>query len=533
MVASASEEASRIGIAVLDAGGNAVDAAVAVAFVLQVTHPTAGNIGGGGFMVVRMANGETAAIDYRETAPAAAHAKLYLDTEGNVIPQASVAGHRAIAVPGTVAGLSLALAKFGTRPWSELVEHAHRLAAEGIVVQRDLVASLWENQAKLAVHPETKRIYLRDGQLWKEGDLFKQPELAATLERLRDQGPRDFYEGQIAAAIIAEIESGRGLITLDDLRTYRAVIRGVLRGSYRGHEVITMPPPSSGGVALIEMLNILENRDLRKDGPGSSATLHWLAEAMRLAFADRAEYLADPDFVIVPVAELTSKEYARRLYGGIDPHKAAISTSLKPGAPTPPPESPDTTHFTIVDAAGNAVANTYTLNLSYGSGVTVAGAGFLLNNEMDDFSAKAGVPNAFGLLQSDKNAIEPGKRPLSSMTPTIVLKDGNLYFAAGSPGGPTIINTVLQIMVNIIDFDMNIQQAIDAPRIHQQWLPDSISYEPYGIVEDVKRALEARGHRFAEPPAYMGDAQGIMLDLRTGQRLGASDSRHAGKALAQ
>jgi len=522
MVASASEHATRAGLAVLRKGGNAVDAAVAVGLALAVTYPIAGNLGGGGFMVVRTAAGKTVAIDYRETAPAKSRRDLYLDASGQVIPNASTTGYLAPGVPGTVAGLSLALERYGTLKWRDVVEPARRLAAEGFPVSYTLARTLRES--KLDRFPESKRVFLRGGNLYREGETLRQPELAETLKRLEERGPREFYEGRTAELIAADMQANRGLITREDLKAYRPVVRGPIRGSYRGCEIVTMPPPSSGGVALIEMLNMLEGYDVGALGHNSSRKYHLFTEVMRRAFADRAEYMGDPGFVKMPIAGLTSKRYAANLVKGIDLSKATPSTQVKAGKPAPY-ESPQTTHFSVVDAQGNAVSNTYTLNTAYGSGVTVRGVGVLLNNEMDDFTSKPGVPNAFGLIQGEANAIAPGKRPLSSMTPSLVLKDGKLFLVVGSPGGPTIINTVLQVIVNVVDHGMNVRQAVTEPRIHHQWLPDAIQTEPYGLSTDVAEALRAKGHHLADKPGYMGDAQVIMIDPKSGVRLGASDPR--------
>lgn len=522
MVASASEHATRAGLEILRKGGNAVDAAVAVGLALAVTYPIAGNIGGGGFMVVRTARGKTVAIDYRETAPAEAGRDLYLDASGKVIPNASTTGYLASGVPGTVAGLSLALEKYGTLKWRDVVEPARRLAAEGYPVSYTLARTLRES--KLDRFPESKRVFLRDGNLYREGETIRQPDLAATLKRLQEKGPREFYEGRTAELIAEDMRAHQGLIMRADLKAYRPVIREPIRGSYRGYEIVTMPPPSSGGVALIEMLNMLERYNVRELGHNSSRKYHLFTEVMRRAFADRAEYMGDPAFVKMPISGLTSKRYAADLVKGIDLTRAASSSQVKAGKPAAY-ESPQTTHFSVVDAQGNAVSNTYTLNTAYGSGVTVKGTGIILNNEMDDFTSKPGVPNAFGLIQGEANAIAPGKRPLSSMTPTLVLKDGKLFLVVGSPGGPTIINTVLQVIVNVLDHGMNVRQAVAEPRIHHQWLPDVIQVEPYALSEDVAEALRAKGHQLADKPRYIGDAQVIMIDPKSGVRLGASDPR--------
>lgn len=525
MVASSSDIASRVGVEIMQRGGNAVDAAVAVGFALAVTHPVAGNLGGGGFMLVRMSDGKTAVIDYRETAPAAATSDMYLSQSGDVVSDASTVGYRAVAVPGTVAGLALAHRLHGSMSWAELVEPARRIAADGFIVSHGLAESL-RAEAVLARFAETRRIFLDHGRYRRAGDLWRQPELAATLERIKRDGPREFYEGQTARLLADDMAANGGLITMDDLRTYEPTLRVPLRGTYRGHEIITIPPPSSGGVALIEMLNMLEPSNLAEMGFNSSATWHCQVEVMRRAFADRAEFMGDPAFVTIPTAGLMSRAYAAARCEDIDSSRATPSATIRHGDP-PADDGTETTHFSIVDRMGNAVANTYTLNTSYGSGVTVPGAGFLLNNEMDDFTSKPGVPNAYGLIQSSRNAIAPRRRPLSSMTPTIVLKDGKLFLVVGTPGGPTIINTVLHVLVNVIDHGMNIRQAIEAPRFHHQWLPDEIRWDPYGISADTRQALERMGHRFEKRPRFFGDAQGIMIDVATADRLGASDPRGA------
>ena len=531
IVASSSDIASQVGIDVMKNGGNAVDAAVAVGLALAVTHPSAGNIGGGGFMVVRMADGRTTTFDYREVAPKGASHDMYLDKDGKEIKGLSTVGYKASGVPGTVAGFSMALEKFGTKSWRDVVEPARKLAADGFTASYDFARSLRGSRKLLEQFPESKRIFLNDGKFVEWGDTFKQPDLAATFARLQEKGPREFYEGKTAELIAADMKANGGLITLDDLKNYKAIERKPLVGTYRGYEVITMPPPSSGGPALLEMLNILENYDVAKLEANSSDKYHLMIEAMRRAFADRAEFLGDPAFVDVPTKGLTSKAYAKQLMGSIKLDAATPSTVISHGKPAAY-ESDQTTHFTVVDAQGNVVTQTYTLNFGYGCGATVKGAGFLLNDEMDDLAAKPGLPNGFGLVQGEANSVQPGKRPLSSMTPTIVLdKEHRLWFAIGSPGGPTIINTVLQVIVNIIDHKMNLQQAIDAPRIHHQWLPDLVQWEPYGLSPDVLKILKSRGHQFQEKPGNMGDAEGIMIDSETGIRLGAADPRADGKAI--
>ena len=532
MVASTSRIASQVGIDVMKRGGNAVDAAIAVALALAVTYPAAGNLGGGGFMMIRLRDGRATAIDYREMAPASATRNVYLDAKGELIKGegSSLVGYRASGVPGTVAGMELALKKYGSQKltWAQLVEPARRLAAEGFPLSHSLARSFRNNRELLELYPDTKRILLNNGRFYNEGDVWRQPELAATFARLQRGGPREFYEGRTAQMIATDMKHHRGLVTLEDMRGYVAKERVPLRTTYRGHEVISMPPPSSGGAVLIQMLNILEGFDLRNLGWSSSERYHLMTEAMRRAFADRAEYMGDADFVNVPVVGLIDKDYAERLRKTINVERASTSTEVRAGLPAGA-ESEETTHFTVVDAEGNVVSNTYTLNGGFGSGVVAEGTGVLLNNEMDDFAAKPGTPNMYGLIQGERNAVGPKKRPLSAMTPTFVMrKDGTLWFAVGSPGGPTIINTVLQAITNIIDFDMNIQQAIDAPRIHHQWLPDEIIYEPFGMSADTSRALERRGHKLTGNPRYMGDAQGIMIEEKSGVRLGASDPRNDG-----
>lgn len=529
IVASTDNTASQVGVDVMKRGGNAVDAAIAVALALAVTYPAAGNLGGGGFMMIRLRNGKTTAIDYREMAPSSAHRNVYLDKDGNLIKGegSSTVGYRASGVPGTVAGMELALKRYGSGKltWAQLVEPARRLASEGFPLGYGLARSLNGNQY-LSKYPETRRIFLRQGNFYKEGEVFRQPELAATLSRLQRSGPGEFYHGQTAQLIAEDMKRNNGLITMADMRAYVAKEREPLRGSYRGYDVISMPPPSSGGAVLLEMLNILEGFELGNYDWASSERYHLTVEAMRRAFADRAEYMGDSDFVKVPVAGLIDKSYADKLRQSINFERASTSTEVRAGQPTGY-ESEETTHFTVVDEQGNAVANTYTLNDSFGSGVVVKGTGIFMNNEMDDFAAKPGTANLYGLIQGERNAVAPRKRPLSAMTPTFVLrKDGSLWFTTGSPGGPTIINTVLQIITNVIDYKMNIQQAIDAPRIHHQWLPDELVFEPYGLSGDTQKALLARGHKFAKP-TYLGNAEGIMIEEKTGVRLGATDPRRS------
>jgi len=560
MVTSVHELASLAGLEMLQRGGNAVDAAVATGLALTVVHPFAGNIGGGGFMLIRLADGRSVALDYRESAPAASSRDMYVGPDGNVLsgPASSTVGWRASGVPGSVAGFALALEKYGSGKlsWADVCEPARRLAADGHRVT-PIAAALHRTHAKLLTpFDESKKIFLNGGAFWKPGDLWKQPDLAATFARLQKNGPREFYEGTTARLIAEAMQKNGGLITLADLQAYHVAERTPLLGTYRGYDIITMPPPSSGGIALLQMLAMLEPHTVGALGAQSAAKYHLFTEVMRRAFRDRAEYLGDPDFVKIPVAELLDRTYLKKRMADFSPTHATPSekiepglgsiklTSLPPGSPglshsqrsTLPaplarlaPESTETTHFSIVDAAGNAVANTYTLNGGYGSGVTIPGTGILMNNEMDDFTAKVGVKNMFGLLQGPANAIVPGKRPLSSMTPTIVLKDKKLFFVTGSPGGPTIINTVLQIVSNVIDFGMSVTQAVESPRIHHQWMPDSLSYERNGLSTDTANILKSLGHSFKERAsyegAYQGDAETVMVDPQTHLRLGASDLR--------
>ena len=535
MVASTERTASQIGVDVIKRGGNAVDAAVAVAFALAVIYPSAGNLGGGGFMLIRLNDGTATAIDYRETAPAAATRDMFVGPDGELIKgeNSSVQGYRAAGVPGTVAGMALALKKYGSGKlsWAELIEPARKLAMDGFLVSHRTEKLLRDHQDLLAPFAESRRIFLRDGKLFREGETLRQPELGATLARLQKNGAREFYEGETARLIAADMEQHKGLITRDDLKEYTAKERVPVRGNYRGHEIISMPPPSCGGAVLLEMLNILEGFDLKKAGPFSADYYHLLVEAMRRAYADRAKYFGDADFAPVPVAGIIDKGYAERQCSTIKLERASASAEIGAGQPAGE-ESPQTTHFTIVDAAGNAVANTYTLNGWFGAGVVAKGTGVLLNNEMDDFTSKPGAPNLYGAIQSERNAIGPGKRPLSSMTPTFVLRpDGSLCFAIGSPGGTTITNTVLQVITNVIDHGMSIQGAIDAPHVHHQWLPDEIVEEPLGLSAETRRALEERGHHFAPSQRNMSDLQGVMIEEKTKMRLGGSDARQDGAAV--
>jgi gamma-glutamyltranspeptidase/glutathione hydrolase len=531
MVSSTSDIASRVGVEVMRKGGNAVDAAVAVAFALAVVWPAAGNLGGGGFMLIRLANGQEEAVDYRETAPAAATRDMYLDATGNVIKGASTDGYKAVGVPGTVAGLMLVHKRHGKLPWRELVEPARKLAAEGFIVSDYYAGVLRESdtQKKIDPWPETRRIFLRNGKPYAMGERFVQPELAATLARI-ERDPRDFYDGVTAHRIVADMKAHGGIITLDDLRKFKPAIRKPLHGSYRGHDFITFPPPSSGGIAMVQMSQMLEGYDMASISFQSAASLHLLTEVMRRAFADRAELLGDPDFVKMPVAQLVSREYNDARRKTIDPEHASNSQEIRAGL-TPAPEPDHTTHFAIVDAAGNMVSNTYTLNDWFGAGVTAKDTGVVLNNEMDDFTVHPGVPNEYQLIQSARNAIAPHKRPLSSMTPVIMLDRGKPWLALGGAGGPRIISGVFEVIVNLVDYGLNLQEALDAGRIHHQWLPDEIYWEVGGTNPDTRAALERMGHKFREKPnTFFSEVNAVMIDPASALRVGAADPRRSGAA---
>jgi gamma-glutamyltranspeptidase/glutathione hydrolase len=547
MVATDEQLGSQAGVEILKRGGNAVDAAVAVAFALAVVEPAAGNIGGGGFMVVRLADGHATFLDYREVAPGRATRDMYIRPDGKLDEEASVIGARSVAVPGTVAGLELALKTYGTMKLAGVMAPAIRLAEEGFPVSEKLARQLEEERQDLQRFSVSRRIFLHDGQMLHPGDTFRQPELAATLKRIARNGAAEFYRGETARMIADDMARQGGLITLDDLARYTPKIREVLRAKYEseGHtwEVLTSPPPSSGGVAIIEALNMLKDVPLK--GWGDVESVHCVAETMRRVFADRAAYLADPDFANVPVAGLTDPCYAKELEATIDPQRASSSKVVKAGKPhrcgnstsaysTPDTvvslgDGPHTTHFSVVDAAGNAVASTYTLNDSYGSHMTST-AGFLLNDEMDDFTTQPGVPNTlFGLMQSDANAIAPGHRPLSSMTPTILLRDGRLSFVTGSPGGPAIISVTLLSILNWMRLGMDAQAAINAPRFHHQWLPDKLVLEK-DFSAALEAALNARGHETLRR-GHIGLVNAVGIDPATGERLGAADPRDQGSAV--
>jgi len=521
MVVSASAIASEVGARVLREGGNAVDAAIATGFALAVTYPTAGNIGGGGFMVIRFPDGRVTSFDFREKAPLKAHPNMFLDSAGEYSSRIHHNSHIAVGVPGTVAGFALAHEKYGRIKWQPLVQPSVELARDGFDVPPGLARSLAGALRRLSQYPASLAAYSKNGTPYEEGERFRQPDLARSLERIMRDGRDGFYKGETARLIAEEMRRGGGLITEEDLARYTAKERAPLRGQYRGYEIISMPPPSSGGIAMIEMLNILEGFDVKAMGHNSAAHIHHLAESMRRAFRDRAQHVADTDFNEVPIAKLTSKEYAAELQKSINPNAATPSA---PADITADYESPETTHYSVVDKDGLAVSVTYTLEAGYGSGIVVPGAGFLLNNEMGDFNGKPGLTTETGLIGTTPNLARPEQRMLSSMTPSILAKDGKLVAVIGSPGGRTIINTVLQVASNIIDFGMNIQQAVNAPRMHHQWLPDRISIEADGVTPETVAKLRAMGHT-VNVGGRQGTAHSIMVDPRTGALLGAPDYR--------
>jgi gamma-glutamyltranspeptidase / glutathione hydrolase len=516
--------ATDVGVATLKAGGNAIDAAVALGFALAVTYPYAGNLGGGGFLLVRMADGKSSFIDFREAAPAAASRNMYLDASGN-LTQDSVLGWRAAGVPGTVRGLEMAHRKFGHTSWNQLLEPAVKLAHDGFTVSYAVSQQMEQAKSTLEQFPESKRIFLNGGAGWQMGGHFSQPELARVLERIAKEGPRDFYEGETAKLIADAMSANGGLITLDDLKNYKAVERKPIIGKYKGLEIISSPPPSSGGIGLLQMLGILEGTDYAKSGFGAAATIHYEAEAMRRWYADRSELMGDPDFVKIPMRGLLDPAYIAKQRASIDPNHATPSSDIHAGK-FAPNESSETTHFSIVDADGNAVSMTYTLNGGFGNKVTVPGAGFLLNNEMDDFAAKPGSENMFHFIQGEANAIQPGKRPVSSMTPTIVVREGKPYIVVGGPGGTRITSAVMQVILNVVDFGMNAQDAVDAPRLHHQWMPDEISMER-GFSPDTVKILQGMGHQVRVSNA-VARVEAIVLD--GGWLMGGADGRADTKA---
>jgi gamma-glutamyltranspeptidase/glutathione hydrolase len=529
MVVSASELASKVGVEILKKGGNAIDAAVAVGFALAVTYPAAGNIGGGGFMVIHLKDGTNITIDYREKAPLSSTELLYQDSLGNILPDKSEEGVTSSGVPGSVAGLIYTLEKYGTLSLAEVIQPAIDLARNGFILEYRLAKSLEYESEYFNKYESSKNIFTNDGNPFKEGDLFIQNDLANTLDRIKKHGIDGFYSGKTAELIVNQINQQGGFLTLDDLKNYNPIERNAIETDYKGYKIITMGPPSGGGVSLLQMLNILENKSFEKNEWGSSEYLHLLIETMKYTFADRSKHIGDPDFYDVPLKWLLSKKYAAEIFNNIK-NNATPSAEIFPGEVKAINESEETTHYSVIDNFGNSVSTTTTINSSYGSKVVVEGAGFLLNNEMDDFSSKPGEPNQFGLIGSEANKIEPGKRMLSSMSPTIILKNDKTYMLIGSPGGSTISTVVLQVILNVLDFGMDIQQAIDMPRIHHQWLPDLINYEQFGLSIDVIEALKNSGHIFGEIRTF-GRCEGIIVDFDNQIFLGATDPRGYGAAI--
>jgi len=527
MVVAGDTLAADIGLKILQNGGNAVDAAVAIGFAMAVTYPYAGNLGGGGFMLVRFADGRSTFIDFRERAPGKASRDMYLDAQGNPTRD-SIEGWRSAGVPGTVRGFEMVQRKYGKAKWETLVEPAVQLAAKGFPVTYAFAESL-KGSRNLSRDPESKRIFLKSGANYGIGETFAQPDLARTLERIAKLGSADFYEGETAKMLARAMAKNGGLITLEDLKNYAAVERAALTGKYRDYGVITAPPPSSGGIGILQMMGMLEGSGYEKSGAGSAATIHYMAEVMRRFYADRSQYLGDPAFFKVPLTGLLDPAYIQKRRTSIDLQHATPSQEIRPGGPAGA-ESAETTHYNVVDAEGNAVAVTYTLNGGFGNGIAVPGAGFLLNNEMDDFSAKPGAPNMFGLLTGESNAIQPGKRPVSSMSPTILTRGGKLFMVAGGPGGSRIPTAVLQVILDVIDFGMNAQDAVDAPRFHHQWMPDRLSLER-GFSPDTIALLKARGHEIDEDSGSGSVAAVVEAIVNDGGWLqGAADGRRPGKA---
>ncbi len=525
VVVSASILASEVGVEILKEGGNAVDAAVAVGFALAVTYPSAGNIGGGGFMVIHFAEGKETTIDYREKAPAKSYRDMYLDKERNYVPELSNSGVTSVSVPGSVAGLLYALKKYGKLTLDEVIEPAIKLAEEGFILDYYTAQSFQNILDEFSKYQSSMNVFSKDGKSYEEGDRFFQPDLAWTLKQIKEKSRNGFYKGKVAELFVDQVQKDGGYITLKDLEDYQPVEREPVKGTYRGYEIVSMAPPSSGGICLIELLNILENYSFNKDEWGSSGYIHKLAEAMKYVYADRSKHLGDPDFYDVPVSSLLSKQYAKQIFNKIK-DTATPSSEIHPADNFSFKESKETTHYSVYDSEGNAVSTTTTINSYYGNKIVVDGAGFLMNNEMDDFSAKPGESNIYGLVGGEANSIEPGKRMLSSMTPTIVLKNKKPYLILGSPGGSTIITSVLQVILNCIDFDMNIKKAIDMPRIHHQWLPDEINYETFGLSSDVKKDLEKLGYKIGSVKE-IGRVQGIMIDNKN-YIWGATDPRGYG-----
>lgn len=529
MVVTASELASKVGVEILKKGGNAVDASVAVGFALAVTYPTAGNIGGGGFMVIRMADGTTTSVDYREKAPGSAHSDIYLDENKNPVPNMSSENVTSSGVPGSVAGLIYALEKYGTMKLEEVIQPAINLAKDGFELEYRLANSFRYNLDSFEKYPSTLKIFSKNGEAYQTGDIFKQSDLGNTLLKIKTNGRDGFYKGEVAELIVKQVSENGGWITLEDLAAYKPVERKPVIGSYRDYQIISMGPPSAGGIVLTQILNILENYEFKRDVWGSSNYIHNLVEAMKYAYADRSKHIGDPDFYDVPIENLISKNYAKEIFNKIS-DRATPSELIAPTDFSSYNESEETTHYSVIDKFGNAVSTTTTINSGYGSKVVVEGAGFLLNNEMDDFSIQPGVPNQFGLTGGEANKIEPNKRMVSSMTPTIVLKKGSPYLIIGSPGGSTIMTVVLQVLLNMIDFNMDIQRANDLPRIHHQWLPDRIDYEPFGLSEDVKINLINRGHKIGFE-RVLGRMDAIFIDQESGIYYGSTDKRGYGAAV--
>ncbi len=539
MVVAQEPIAADVGLAVLKNGGNAVDAAIAVGFALAVTHPYAGNLGGGGFMLVRLADGTTDFLDFRECAPQKASRDMYIGPDGNPTRD-SVLGWRSAGVPGSVAGFEVAYKKFGSKPWAELVAPSVKLAADGFAVSAPFAASLNSPHNNIRLDPESTRIFLRDGNPYKAGETLKQPDLSATLERIQKDGAKGFYQGETARQFASAMAAHGGLITLDDLKNYKAIERAPLTGDYKGFHVITSPPPSAGGIGLLQIMGMLDGTDYSSDGPDSVKAVHYEAEAMRRFYADRSQYMGDSDFYNVPVKMLLDPKYLAWRRSTIDPQHATPSEMIGPGLPramnaaVPPratqwTEGSETTHYNVVDAKGNAVAVTYTLNDGYGNGITVPGLGFLLNDEMDDFVAKPGTPNMFGMVGSDANAIEPGKRPLSSMMPTVITKDGKLFMVVGAPGGSRITTGVTEVILDVLDFHMNPQDAVDLPRFHEQWKPDLL-YLQYRFPAETERALQQMGYQL-EPPGGADDVEARVeaIVVKNGVLEGGTESHLHGK----
>ncbi len=529
MVTSASDLATKVGVEILQQGGNAIDAAVAVGFALAVTYPAAGNLGGGGFIVFWRNDGFTTTIDFREKAPSKAHRDMYLDSSGNPIPNLSQEGATSVGIPGSVDGLVYAHKKYGKLKFVDVIEPAIKLAKNGFKLSFDLARSINSNYEKFIKYESSKKVFTKNGEKFQEGDLFVQKDLAKTLELIKKYGRKGFYEGETAELIVKQIQKLGGYITLEDLKNYHCVERQPVVGEYRGYKIISMGPPSSGGVAIIEALNILENLNLKKDDYQSSPYIHYLIETLKRVYFDRAEYLGDSDFVYVPVQRLISKDYAKKLFEQINPEKATRFEEVNTKTAFEY-ESLETTHYSVIDKDGNAVSVTTTINSSYGSSIVVDGAGFLLNNEMDDFSIKPGVQNQFGLIGKEANAIAPNKRMLSSMTPTIILKDNKPFLIVGSPGGSMIITTVLQVILNVVDFKMDLLCAVSFPRIHHQFIPEEVYCEDYALSKDVTQKLESYGHKFRKRN-FIGWVNAILVDEENKFYYGISDPRGYGLAM--